>query len=250
MADQNGSGIAPINAPKASDILASQLRDMIVAGTFPPGSYLPNERQMVADSGLSRTSVRDALRVLEAEGLISTRVGRSGGSMVTRPQRDVLARSLELFVRTHEIRLDALLECRVAVEPTLARLAACRRTAQQLAEMDALHDRFVKSGDDILEYKTVNLEWHLAIARASGNEPLMALMEAIAQPVRDAMDYKEVTTPDRRQGAISAHAAIMEAIREQDGEKAERRMARHVVAYREIALQEAEQPSTALLANR
>lgn len=239
MADRSGSGIVPISVPKAADILAAQLRRMIVDGVMPPGTYLPNERKLVAESGLSRTSVRDALRTLEAEGLISTRVGRSGGSMVTRPQRDMLARSLELFVRTHEIRLEPLLECRVAIEPTLARLAARERTPAQLAEMEALHVRFAGSGEDVREYKSVNLEWHLAIARASGNEALIALMEAVAQPVRDAMDYANVTTPERRAVAIRAHGTILEAIREQDGAKAERRMLRHVIAYRDIAIDEA-----------
>lgn len=239
MTDRHGGGIAPISVPKAADILAAQLRRMIVEGVVPPGSYLPNERTLVAESGLSRTSVRDALRILEAEGLISTKVGRTGGSMVTRPQRDLLARSLELFVRTHDIRLDALLECRVAIEPTLARLAARDRTPAQLAEMEALHLRFAASGEDVAEYKVVNLEWHLAIARASGNEPLIALMEAVAEPVRDAMDYANVTTPERRAVAIQAHARILEAIREQDEAKAERRMSRHVIAYRDIAIDEA-----------
>lgn len=63
--------ITPIVVPRASEILASQLRQMIVEGQIPPGTSLPNERALVADSGLSRSSVRDALRSLEAEGLIS-----------------------------------------------------------------------------------------------------------------------------------------------------------------------------------
>ena len=84
--------VLPVTVPKAADILANQLRDMIVSGRLTPGSFLPNERQLVTDSGLSRTSVRDALRVLESEGLISTKVGRSGGSMITLPGRDAVAR--------------------------------------------------------------------------------------------------------------------------------------------------------------
>ena len=227
--------ISPVVVPKAADVLALQLREMIVQGRLTPGSFLPSERQLVEDSGLSRTSVRDALRVLESEGLISTKVGRSGGSMVTLPGRDAVARSVELFVRTHGIRLGSLLECRVAVEPTLARLAARERTAEQMDEIADLHERFVASQEDVPRYKAINLDWHLAIARASGNEPLIALMEAIAMPVRDAMDYQHVTTPDLRRAAVQAHTAILQAIRDRDEEAASKRMARHVTAYRDVA---------------
>lgn len=231
--------ISPITVPKAADILANQLREMIVNGRLPPGSYLPAERQLVAESGLSRTSVRDALRVLESDGLITTRVGRSGGSMVTLPGRAAVARSVELFVRTHGIRLESLLECRVAVEPTLARLAARNRTDAQLAEMETLHEDFLAAMDDVPRYKEVNLDWHLAVARASGNEPLIALMEAISRPVRDAMDYQHVTTPELRRTAMAAHTKILDAIRRQDEASAYRRMERHVSGYRDIAVSEA-----------
>lgn len=228
--------IAPITVPKAADILANQLRDMIVSGRLSPGTYLPTERQLVSDSGLSRTSVRDALRVLESEGLITTKVGRSGGSLVTLPGREAVARSVEMFVRTHGIRLESLLECRVAVEPTLAGLAARNRTAEQLEEIEALHEDFRAAVDDVPRYKAINLDWHLAVARASGNEPLIALMEAISRPIRDAMDYQHVTTPELRRTAVAAHTKIIEAIRDQDQASAFRRMDRHVSGYRNIAV--------------
>ena len=227
--------ITPVVVPKASDILAERLRAFIVQGHFAPGDFLPTERELVAETKLSRTSVRDALRALEAEGLITSKVGRSGGSMVTLPGRASVARSVELFVRTHGIRLESLLECRVAVEPTLASLAAKRRTAEQLAEIEAIHAQFVASVDNVTDYKRINLDWHLAVARASGNEPLTALMEAISAPIRDAMNYQHVTTPEIRALAVKAHTAIVKAIREQDAEAASKRMDRHVSGYRDIA---------------
>jgi GntR family transcriptional repressor for pyruvate dehydrogenase complex len=235
MNDRIAAQIAPIVVPKASEILASQLRQMIVRGELRPGRLLPNERDLVTESGLSRTSVRDALRVLESEGFITTKVGRNGGSVVTLPGRHVVARSVEMFVRTHGIRLDSLLECRVAVEPTLARLAAKHRTASELENMTDLHRQFAASVDDVQLYKRINLEWHLAVARSSRNEPLIALMEAITTPIRDAMDYQHVTTPEMRAGAVKAHTVILQAIHDQDEQGAARRMERHVAAYRDVS---------------
>jgi GntR family transcriptional regulator, transcriptional repressor for pyruvate dehydrogenase complex len=229
--------LAPVVVPKASDVLAARLRELIMQGHFTPGDLLPTERDHVVESKLSRTSVREALRVLEAEGLIVTRAGRAGGSTVTLPARASVARSVETFVRAHGIRLESLLECRVAVEPTLARLAARNRSAPELAEIRALHERFVKSVDVVPDYKRINLDWHLAVARASGNEPLIALMEAISTPIRDAMDYQHVTTPELRRVAVKAHTSILRAIEEQDEEAALRRMERHVAGYRDIAIE-------------
>lgn len=240
MKQQSAPIIAPVVVPKASDVLASRLRDLIVSGRFTPGDLLPTERELVAESGLSRTSVRDALRVLESENLISTKAGRAGGSMVTLPGRASVARSVELFVRTHGIRMESLLECRVAVEPTLARLAARHRTAAELDEISATHEQFVKAIDDVPLYKSINLDWHLAIARASRNEPLTALMEAISTSIRDAMDYQHVTTPDLRAAAVKAHTVILKAIREQDEDAAFKRMDRHVSAYRDVAIRRGE----------
>ncbi|NGN42989.1 FadR family transcriptional regulator [Mesorhizobium sp. CGMCC 1.15528] len=235
MTSRVASQIVPIVVPKASDILANQLRQMIVQGDLRPGALLPSERDLVTESGLSRSSVRDALRVLESEGFVTTKVGRSGGSIVTLPGRDIVARSVELFVRTHGIRLDSLLECRVAVEPTLARLAARNRSEAELEEITDLHKQFEMSVGDVQLYKRINLEWHLAIARSSGNEPLLALMEAITMPIRDAMDYQHVTTPEMRSHAVRAHTVILKAIRDQDEASAARRMERHVTAYRDVA---------------
>jgi DNA-binding FadR family transcriptional regulator len=140
-----------------------------------------------------------------------------------------------LFVRSHGIRLEALLECRVAVEPYLAGLAARNRTEQDLAEMRGIHQRFEQSQGDVAAYKRLNLDWHLAVARASRNEVLVALMEAISQPIFDAADYQEVTTPEIRRDAIRAHAGILHSIEIRDFKQAYSRMEKHLSAYAEMA---------------
>lgn len=232
--------LSRVVVPKASEALAEQIRNLIVGGTFQPGDMLPAERDLIVETGLSRTTIRDALRILESRGLIVTRPGRAGGSMVTLPGRDSISRSVELFVRTHGMPLSSLLECRVAVEPALARLAALNRTGEQLEELDRIHEAFVASVTDVTHYKAINLDWHLAIARASHNEPLMALIEAITTPIREAMDYQDVTTPEIRALAVKSHTAIMQAIRDQDGDAAFNRMNRHVSAYRDISAEKLE----------
>jgi GntR family transcriptional regulator, transcriptional repressor for pyruvate dehydrogenase complex len=227
--------IAPISVPKASDILADQLRDLILNGAIPAGGALPPERELVVSSGLSRSSVRDALRVLEVEGLIVTKPGRSGGSIVRLPGRETVARPLELYVKSHEIQLQSLLDCRLAVEPFLASRAAQNHTDEDLALIKDIHAQFVATTDNVADYKRLNLEWHLAIAQASKNELLIALMEAISQPILEADGYHQVTTEAIRAEAKKAHAAILDAIENRNAEQAHSRMARHLGAYIEVA---------------
>ena len=227
--------LTPVVVPKASDVLAARLRDLILRGALVPGDPLPAERDLVIESGLSRAPVREALRVLESEGLIATRPGRTGGSIVTLPGRASVARSVEQFVRTHGVGLEALLDCRLAVEPMLAKLAAVNRTAAELEDLERIHAAFIASVKNVATYKRVNLEWHLAVARASRNEPLTAVMEAISTPILHAARDRHVTTPDIRQAAVKAHEAIMRAIRAKDATAAFAGMERHLSAYGEVA---------------
>ena len=138
-------------------------------------------------------------------------------------------------MRTHGVNLEALLDCRLAVEPMLAKLAAANRTPVELEDLERIHASFVASVKNVATYKRVNLEWHLAVARASRNEPLTAVMEAISTPIMDAAGDRNVTTPDIRQAAVKAHEAIMRAIRDQDVKAAFAGMERHLSAYGEVA---------------
>jgi DNA-binding FadR family transcriptional regulator len=101
--------------------------------------------------------------------------------------------------------------------------------------MRGIHQRFEQSQGDVAAYKRLNLDWHLAVARASRNEVLVALMEAISQPIFDAADYQEVTTPEIRRDAIRAHAGILQSIEIRDFQQAYSRMEKHLSAYAEMA---------------
>lgn len=226
--------IRPIVAPKASSLLANKLREMILSGELYAGELLPPEQSLVTESGLSRGSVREALKILEIEGLLEIRSGRAGGARVTVPQRHSLARTTELFVRTNGITLQSLLDCRIAVEPMLARLTARNRKEAELKRLRELHQAFEDSVDNVQRYRRINFDWHLAVAAASRNEPLIALMEAIANPVYEATGYEVVTTLGSRREAVKAHNAVMKAIERQDEEEAARTMEQHLTSYSAI----------------
>jgi DNA-binding FadR family transcriptional regulator len=111
--------LGPVDVPKAADVLANLLRDRILSGEIAEGEALPPERTLVEQSRLSRASVREALRILKQQGLIVTRPGRGGGSVVARPSADDLVGSLDLYLRGQGWGRGntTLLEAREIIEP-------------------------------------------------------------------------------------------------------------------------------------
>ena len=225
--------ILPVNVPKAADVLAGILREKILQGELPPGADLPNERDLGGQSGLSRASVREALRILEGEGLIATRVGRNGGSAVARPSSAVIERSVGIFIRGLRIRREAVLETRAAIEPPSARFAALHRTDADLQEIEKCHAKLQQASEaeDIPAYVRANLDWHVQVVRASHNELLIAFISAVSQSVYADTDVEGFNSVVVRNAVIRAHSQVMAAIRARDGDAAARRMERHVAAY-------------------
>lgn len=236
MADPSGSaGIQRVPVPKASDLLADQLRSKILDGNLEPGAMLPNERALAEQSGLSRTVVREALRILEIEGLVTTRPGRNGGTFVRLPDAQMVARFLDMFIRGRRVRFEDILEVREHVEPICAQLAAVRRTEQDLENLSRITERCRDAVDDVSAFLRENVAWHLAVAEASHNELFAAFMIAISEAILAATDIEDFNSREVRGYALAAHDAVLDAIRRGDHERAERAMRRHVHAYREEA---------------
>jgi GntR family transcriptional regulator, transcriptional repressor for pyruvate dehydrogenase complex len=223
--------VAAIVVPKASDVLAAKLRELILSSELAEGTPLPTERELVAQSGLSRTSVREALRVLETEGLVLTKAGRNGGSQVRRPGRESISRSFELFVRSHGVRFEALLEAREAIEPAAARLAAIHRTDDDLAEMTRIHQAFEAISADAEAHVRLNLEWHRAVVKASRNELMIAFFNAIADSVNSVAESHSLFSPEVHREVARVHSRVLAAIAARDPDAAFRRMQGHLGTY-------------------
>ena len=225
--------LEPIHVPKSSDVLANRLRREILRGTLSHGTSLPTERDLVVQTGLSRGSVREALRILEAEGLVTTRPGRQGGSVARRPGDESLARYIGMFVEGRGISLLSLLQTREAVEPSIAYLAAQHRTDDDLSELLANTQSVEDAYDDVPRYLAENVKWHCAIATASHNELLRAFMVAISSMVYRASAIEDFATDEVRRVVLKAHRRILDAIVDNDADAARRRMSRHLAALTE-----------------
>lgn len=226
----NVEKLSPIFVPKTSDVLASELRRRILSGALPPGAALPPERELIAQTGLSRGSVRDALRILESESLVITRSGRYGGSVANQPDDDSLKRSISIFVHGRGITLLSLLQTREAVEPALAALAAKNRTDAEMQHLVDTTERVEAAFADTPKFLQKNVDWHMAVAAASHNELLRAFMHSISTMVYKASAIDNFASEDVRKQVMHAHRRILEAVVAQDEALAERRMATHLAA--------------------
>jgi DNA-binding FadR family transcriptional regulator len=228
--------LTPIPVPKASDVLAHDLRERILRREFPEGTALPTERDLVVQIRMSRATVREALRILEVQGFVRIRSGRAGGAFVQTPDEESVADSVTLVIRGRRIRMAALLETREAIEPVCAQLAAKYRTDADLERVDQANKAMSVDGP-LADFLQANLDWHTAVAIASHNELLTGLMLALSRAIYASTDTKGFVDSDVRRTTIRAHRGVTQAIRAQDPDAALRRMNRHVHAYAERVLE-------------
>lgn len=224
--------VGRISVQKSYEVLADRLRETILAGSLAEGARLPTERELVSQTGLSRGSVREALRKLEVEGLVKTRLGRLGGIIVSRPGNDAMAHFVKQFVRGRRLSLRTLQEARETLEPHLAQMAAERRTADDLVVLRQLNAELEGALGDGEQFAAVNIDWHNAIATAARNDLLSAFLYSISYDVAVSTIRAEYDTLETRQAVVDIHTRILAAIEAGDGAAAYRRMQRHMQATR------------------
>jgi GntR family transcriptional repressor for pyruvate dehydrogenase complex len=126
-----------VRAPKTAELIATLYRRQIVRSELRPGDTLPSEQQLMEQFGVSRPTLREAFRILEAEDLISVKRGSRGGARVTQPSLSVAARYVGLLLQVQGTTIADVYEARMVLEPACARLLAGRRTQHDLADLNA-----------------------------------------------------------------------------------------------------------------
>lgn len=229
--------LQPMQVPKASDVLANDLRERILTGAIASGTVLPPERELVTQTRMSRTTVREALRILEVQGLVVIKTGRSGGAFVQQPGGGSVATSVNLLIRGQQLRLTDLLETREAIEPACASLAARYRRDDDLVALDAANTTIGDLAIPLDAFLQANVDWHLAVAAASHNELLTGFMGALSTAIYSSTENTAFVDEDVRRTTHRAHKTITNAIRAGDPAAAARRMTNHVHGYAEAVVQ-------------
>lgn len=223
--------------PKASDVLARELRERILNGEIAEGSALPAERELVRQTQMSRATVREALRILEVQNLVRVKAGRAGGAFVSRPTTKSMASSVSMMIRGRQIKLVDLLETREALEPFCSELAARNHTDEDMSVLDQANEDIGNPDADLPAFLQANLDWHIGVAVASHNELLTGFMTALSHAIYTGTENPAFVDAKVRAETQRAHKSITTAIRNRDAAAAGRRMRRHVHTYAAAVLE-------------
>jgi DNA-binding FadR family transcriptional regulator len=227
MDDDNRRQVNVQRIAPAYEQVAGQLRRLIVSGELSVGDRLPNETELGELFGVSRLTVREALKGLVSEGLIHTTRGVKGGSFVSQPATEDVAARLEtgvgLLSAADIVSVHHLLEARAVVEVPAARFAAERHTDEQLARLRecVAAEQEVSSGFDR------RLQLHEIVVEASGNPLLIILGSPVHRPLRTRF-LRDEAEPEFWQQVHADHRDIVEAIASGDGDAAATAMHDHL----------------------
>jgi len=217
----------PARAHKAAMAIAQKIVEEISGHGYEPGTKLATEREMLEQYGVGRGTLRESLRFLEMNGVITMKPGPGGGPIVGAPDSRDLAGTLGLFLQLQKTSFGAIVEVRRDLEPIIAGLAAQNATPEMLERIRKSVELMQENIDDERLFLEANEQFHDYVAWASGNMVFALLMSSLhwitdGSPL--GVDYPK----DRRQAVLGVHQRIYNVIAAGDAEAASTAMARHV----------------------
>jgi GntR family transcriptional repressor for pyruvate dehydrogenase complex len=226
---RDGRVVPPVKVARAYEQLAAMLRERITSGELREGERLPSESALAEQAGVSRSTVREALRTLEEAGLIARPSPRV--MVVARRTEDPVFRELRHELRRRNVTFHHLHEALLTLEPELTRLAAMRADASDVA---ALWEHVAVQEDNLdhfQEWSRLDVEFHLAIAEMSGNPALIIAREPITQVLLPLL-HRFMDSTDLTEHATRYHRRIVGEIEAGDPETAAAVTRRHVNDFR------------------
>jgi GntR family transcriptional repressor for pyruvate dehydrogenase complex len=218
------SKIRRVNKVSISEDIAQQILDLIANGNLVPGQRLPSERELCKNFGAARSSLREALRGLSMIGVLTARVGE--GTSVAADGGKFLGKIMEWRLITEKHDIENLLEVRIALEGVAAANVALHGTEADIAKLQSLLAKTKSSVKDKKKFAAYDLEFHVTLAKASGNSLLFDLICMIRNQVVTALD--KLLLPHVRPLTYTEHAAIVQAIEARDPAKARDAMYAHL----------------------
>jgi DNA-binding FadR family transcriptional regulator len=222
--------------------IADELRALIVSGELSEGDSLGHEPDLVERFGVSRPSLREALRILEAEGLITVVRGALGGVVVHEPDERMTARTAALVLQARNVPLADVFEARRIIEPTAAGMVASSRSRRAAAKKLAkLIDEQERAIDDPEAFGIANARFHSELVELAGNQTLSIVTEMLSEVVARAVtvvsrtDEGSQSAATRRRG-IRSQARLVELIEDGDAAGAEEHWRSHMAVVKRVML--------------
>ncbi|MGA4508818.1 FadR/GntR family transcriptional regulator [Propionibacteriaceae bacterium G1746] len=222
------------------EIALGWVTDEILGGRVQPGDRLPAERDLAAQLGVSRGAVREAMRALQAQGVITSQVGHVGGNSISQGQGASFGRILRLHLALQSVSYDELTETRVLLERAATGAAATAASADDLDALGRL-SREMAATPAPEAFNALDTRFHVGIAQAAQNRLIrdltIAVREAVASHILGAEQRLGGQWTSVRLGLVAEHDAILAALRDGDAESAARLAEEHVRGAHRILLQ-------------
>lgn len=209
---------SPLRKKRYSDQIAEQIQQMILSNHLETGTVLPSEQELASEFQVSRSVIREALRILEMFGLVSIKKGPTGGIFVSNGYGKPIKESLSNMIASGDVTIDHLFDVRMLIEPHIAMEAALRAQDEHLKKLEHLFSESFSNLDDVALLKRNNLNFHLLLAKASGNPVLSILLQSVINLLIElSFDFLD---PSYEQQFLKDHNEIFLAIREKKPKKA------------------------------
>lgn len=243
------SPLHTIKRIQRNEEIRRQIEHAIKNGDFLPGERLPSERELVETFGVSRVSVREAIRSLEAVGLVRVYQGR--GAFVT-DRRSGLGELMTRWLDVHRDKVLELLGVRGVLDEYASRLAVENGNAAKIAAVRAAHETFaaaVEAEVSTADIVALDIDFHIAVAEATENRLLFDLLSDLHSYLAESR-YLALVPKNRPRQSLSEHSEIVAAIVARDAEAAVAATARHIARVRKIVAAEAAREQRGLRAKR
>jgi GntR family transcriptional regulator, transcriptional repressor for pyruvate dehydrogenase complex len=206
---------SPVNVDRVSQVIVDQIKALIRDGRLQPGDRLPSERELCQRFGVSRVTVREALRVLEATGLLTIRVGAHGGAFLTTPSTERLSEGLADLISVSTLTAANVTEARIIVELGILPLAVERATDDDIADLFTMVDE----AECALEAGAYDVEmsaaFHIRVAQCTHNPAIAMLVQSFHGPLLMSLAEAHQSAPMSSRG-IDEHRKLSQAIKDRD----------------------------------
>ncbi|CAN5696338.1 FadR/GntR family transcriptional regulator [soil metagenome] len=243
MSEETPSQWKPLPRMRTHEQVVAEIENRLIAGTLKAGDRLPPERQFAEALGVSRGAVREALRILEAIGVVEagTGSGPTSGSMIVKDSIAGMAMVLRIHLQLASFTQTDLVEIRLLIEGLAARKTAENATTDDISELRGLIEE-MREVHTTASYNDLDAAFHVSIVRASGNGLAAVLMAALREALRQAMvtAFESLEDPVATMTVLTdEHAAIVEAIAAGEGEKSAALVTEHIRGfYRSVGFSE------------
>lgn len=224
-----GNLLTKVTAGRISELIVEQLRLLMRQGQLNAGDRLPSERQLCERFGVSRVTVREALRVLEATGLVEIRVGARGGAFVTAPSSRLVGEGIADLITLTSMTAVEVTEARQVFELGIVGKVCERATEEDIAALQEICDRSQAALAEQDEYPLeLSAEWHTRYAQAAHNRAVSMLVESLHGPLLMSLERAREAAPSHGRRGVDEHRQLTAAIADRDAVHATELMTAHL----------------------